>query len=499
MIAELVGAKMLAPLYGSSLYVWGSVIGITLISLTSGYYIGGLLSYSAWRRKLIYWGLLAAALMIATMPWLAEKLVLSMENLDVISAILLSTSLYLLPPLVLLGATSPLIIAAISTDLSDAGKAAGTVYAISTVGGILATFLSGFYLIPEFGLTSTALAAGTALSVIPLILLLRIRHYPAVAVPVLLLLMMVPQQRDKDYPVQVQYRSEGLLGQLMLVDVPMFNRETGARRTDRILFVNRMGQTWINLDTGEPIWQYPKYLTTISSVLPRGSRVLLLGLGGGIVARELQKIGLEVDSVELDARIAMIARKYFGLERNGRIVVDDGRHYLRSTRETYDLIIFDVFKAEVPPAHMLSVETFREVQDRLNPGGFMIVNYNGFLTGSVGKGGRSILKTIRTAGYDVRLAATGGSERARNSIFIGTTTDLDFSNPRIPLKINGRIQSLASKYLDVSKIDTKNAVVLRDNRPVLENLNLEAAEIWRKDYTNIYTKRFIAMGIPLFE
>lgn len=499
MVAELVSAKMLAPLYGSSLYVWGSVIGVTLLGLTSGYFLGGLLSYSKHRRGIVCWSLLGAALLIAVMPSIGERLMLSLEGLDLIPAILLSASVFLLPPLLLLGAASPLIIATLSNEVADAGKASGTVYAISTIGGILSTLLSGFYLIPEFGLTLTAQATGIALIILPFLLLLRMRHYPAVAIPALMVLVMLPHGKNEDYPVTIQYRSEGMLGQLLLVDVPLVNRRTGERRIDRILFVNRVAQSWMNLNTGEPIWDYPHYLRSIASNLSPGSRVLLLGLGGGIVARELQELGLQVDGVELDGRIATVARTYFGLDRNSNTFVDDARHYLRTTRKKYDLIIFDVFRAEVPPAHLLTLETFKTVQDRLERGGFMIVNYNGFLTGPIGKGGRSILKTLRAAEYDVHLVPTSGSEKARNSIFIASTGGLDLTRPRTPLIVDGRVRPIPGMYLDTSRIDANDAVILRDNRPVLENLTLAAAKLWREDYTKVYTKQFVEMGIPLFE
>ncbi|MBK8163477.1 MAG: fused MFS/spermidine synthase [Gammaproteobacteria bacterium] len=500
MVAELVGARMLAPQYGNSLYVWGAIIGVTLISLTLGYYLGGLLSYRRRRTELVYWFLLVAAFLIALMPTLAHTLMVALDGMGAVRAILLATSLYLLPPLLLLGATTPLIISILSRDVADAGGVTGMVYATSTVGGILGTFAAGFYLIPDFGLTRTAVAAGIVLAILPFVLLLRLRHYPALLYPLALVLLLMPGAADKPHPgVRVLYQSEGLLGQLKVVDVSYTTPDGRSHKNDRILFVNRAGQTWVNLDTGQAVWEYVHYLKTIGSVLPPGARVLLLGLGGGMTARNMQAIGHSVDSVELDERVPDIARRYFGLAGDSKVIVDDGRHYLRNTRERYDLIIFDVYQAEIPPAHMLTLETFRELQQRLNPGGFVVISYTGFLTGPTGYGARSIYKTLLAAGYEVSLVPTGANEDTRNNIYIATLGAVDFTRPRAPLVIGGQVRSLPELFIDPALLDLEQAMVLRDNQPILEKLNLEAAAIWRASYHRIFTRPFLEMGIPLFE
>lgn len=501
MVAELVGAKMLAPLYGNSLYVWGATIGVTLVSLTLGYYLGGLLSYRRRRAEIVFWFMLVAAFLVALMPTLAHRLMTVLDGMGAVSAILLVTSLYLLPPLLLLGATTPLIISILSRDVADAGGVAGRVYAVSTVGGILGTFAAGFYLIPGFGLTRTAIAGGVVLTILPFILLLRLRHWPALLYPpALALLLFLPGAAEKPHPgVRVLYQSEGLLGQLKVVDISYTTPDGRSHKNDRILFVNRAGQTWVNLDTGEAVWDYVHYLKTVGSLLPPGARVLLLGLGGGMTARNMQAIGHRVDSVELDPRVPDIARRYFGLSPDSAVIVDDGRHYIRSTRQRYDLIIFDVYQAEIPPAHMLTVETFRELQQRLNPGGLVVISYTGFLTGSTGYGARSIYRTLLEAGYTVHLIPTGTREEARNNIYIATLGAIDFSRPRAPLVVEGRVRPLPELFVDPARLDLEQAMVLRDDQPILEKLNLEAAAIWRAGYYQAFTRPFLDMGIPLFE
>lgn len=505
MIAELTGAKMLAPLYGSTLYVWGAVIGVTLLSLTAGYYLGGLLSRRARRREILYWFMLTAALLIVAMPDLAHHLMQTLSDaMRPIPAILLQTSLFLLPPLVLLGACPPLIISLLAKRPAEAGSMAGTVFAVSTVGGIIATFASGFWLIPELGLSRTAAGAGVMLAALPLLLLvLWEKRYIALVYPVLAFILLIPGPPP---PAQshavVVYQSEGLLGQIKVVDVPRPAANPGAPAgTDRILFVNRMGQTWMNRDTGHSQWGYVNFLRSIGSLLPPDSRVLMLGLGGGIVARELQELGHRVDCVELDPRIAEVATRHFGLKPNGDIVIDDGRHFIRSTNRRYDLIVLDVYQAEIPPGHLLNLEAFTQMRGLLNPGGFFVINYPGFLSGEIGLGGRSIWRTLLAAGYRVHLLPTGSDESSGNNLYIAIpgADEPDFANPRVGVHINGIPVSIPGRFLDPAHVDLEDAIVLRDNRPILERLSLEAASTWREGYNTHFTRPFLELGIPLFE
>ncbi len=500
MMAELSAAKMLAPVYGSSLYVWGSIVGITLASLTAGYYLGGWLSLRRSRLNTVLWFMLAAALLITLMPSIARPVLPVLVELGTIPAILLLTTLLLSPALVLLGATSPMIISLLAEGIEDAGRAAGNVYGVSTIGGILGTFGAGFFLIPSYGLTITALVAGLFLAALPMARLLSQRRFAVLAMPLVAVFVLTAGDDLDEHPdVEVLYQSEGLLGQLKVIDFTYSLPDQPGRRTDRILFVNRTGQTWINRDTGEPVWDYMLYIQSVASLLPEGSNVLLLGLGGGTIALALQELGMRVDSVELDARIAKVGRDYFGLEHSGDIFIDDGRHFLRATDRQYDLIVFDVFQAEVPPAHLLTLETFRDLRQRLTPDGFFIVNYSGYLSGSTGRGARSIYRTLLEAVDHVAVIPTSDDEHTGNNLFVASWKPLDFSLPRHPLVVGGRFYPLPGLIMDPADISLADALILRDNQPILEKLNLEAAARWRQTYFEHFTQPFIEKGVPIFE
>jgi len=166
MCVELLSAKMTAPFFGTSLYVWSAVLGITLFALTSGYYLGGIISERYPARKSLFLILLASTLFIGIMPYTGDAVMQVALNLSLKIGSIISLLVFLFPPLCLLGMTSPLIIRLLSKQIKTVGKITGSVYGTSTFGGILSTFLVGFYLIPWQGLKMTGFGTALLLGVI---------------------------------------------------------------------------------------------------------------------------------------------------------------------------------------------------------------------------------------------------------------------------------------------------------------------------------------------
>lgn len=169
MAVELVGAKMVGPYYGNSLYVWAAVLALTLGGLTTGYFFGGIISKRYPNQKTLYLIMLVSALLVALMPLSSEVIMEATLGLKLQLGITISCLVFLFPPLVCFGMVSPLIVRLVTTHEQKIGHAAGTVYAISTVGGIIVTFFVGFYAIPYIGLAESAFATAVLLGVFPAI------------------------------------------------------------------------------------------------------------------------------------------------------------------------------------------------------------------------------------------------------------------------------------------------------------------------------------------
>lgn len=224
-------------------------------------------------------------------------------------------------------------------------------------------------------------------------------------------------------------------------------------------------------------------ISCISSIKPAGSKALLLGLGGGSVADEYLRLGFEVDACELDPRIAYAAKTFFHLSPKYNIIIDDGRHYIRTAHKKYDIITFDVFTGETNPPHLLTVESFKEIRKVLARDGLIIINFNGFISGLPGLGSRSVIHTLASSGFDVKFLATPGTEADRNLIILASPSKLDFSglkaerfNACCPLVVRVPIPLPLSTAND---IDLQDAVTLVDDKPIMDVLNVYANEQWR--------------------
>lgn len=169
MAVEITGAKLIGPFYGNSLYVWAAVLALTLGGLTTGYFLGGLVSRRYPCKRTLYLIMLASAVLVMLMPWSANLVMTATLELDLRWGITLSCLVFLFPPLICFGMVSPLIIRLVTGHDSKIGHATGTVYAVSTVGGILATYVIAFYAIPDIGMRVSLLFTAAALAVFPLL------------------------------------------------------------------------------------------------------------------------------------------------------------------------------------------------------------------------------------------------------------------------------------------------------------------------------------------
>ena len=495
MAVELLSARMLAPYFGSGLYTWGTVIGITVLALALGYYAGGKLAEKNPGQECLYWLILLASSFIIVMPAEAKTLTMAFSDVNPLSALIAIAMILLIPCLMLYSMTPVVLIHLLTENTGNSGKTAGNVFAVSTIGGIISTFLTGFYIIPGFGLSVPALVLGLVPGTLCfLMLLLRGKIIVIAYFIVVMFGFLELRGKNTHSNIKIHHISEGIMGQLLVADVTQNNN------TNRFLFVDRMGQTYMNLNTGAAGWGYVDYITAVSSYFPQGSEALLLGLGGGMVANNLYRIlGQKVTAVEFDARIPGLARKYFSLNDAVTVVVDDARHYLKSADKKQDLIIMDLYKGETVPFHLYTLESLRLIQSNLKSEGLLIVNFNGFLNGEEGKAGRSLYKTLAKAGFHIRILPTYGIDKYRNCIFIASMQEKDFSELRMPLKKDGNPVNMETLFTDPNQLDLDDGVVFNDDKPLLELYNINAAKVWREEYNQYYTKMFTSKGVELFK
>ncbi len=460
MAAELCGAKLLAPIFGSSLYVWASVMGITLAALALGYFFGGIISERTNQHsKKLFQVLTFAALFVMVMPVIGRYILPWVSYLPFLVAVVLSTFILLFPPVFFLGATSPLFIYIQTKESSAAGRVSGTVYAISTLGGIIATFLCGFYLIPALGLTYCLLGFGAILFIANSIIF---RSYKIIHL-ILFAAFVYLNLQFSTVKTQHLFYGNSILGQLEVQDLLNDKKET-----IRILKINNIIQTEMNANTKRSVSEYVGLLDTLVSYSGKPKSALVLGLGGGLTANLFVDKNYLTDGVEFDKGIIDAAQNFFYLNKKVKPICDDARYYLNHCNKKYDVVLVDIFKAEEQPSHVLTTESLVKLKKNLNDSAILIINWHGYMKGLNGMGSSILNNTLLTAGYKVKVCASSNEENYRNLLFVCSLKDLK----QQPFEIKQEFE--------------RTELLNTDDKPLFEKYNALANKAWRSNYLRYY-------------
>jgi spermidine synthase len=398
MALEIVGSRMLAPFFGNSIFVWGSLISVVLAALSLGYWLGGRLADR--RPKLsVLAGLVAVpGLLIALLPLFYPALNRSIANSDMGARMgpLLACLILFLVPSIFLGTISPFAVRLQAQTVASVGSTAGGLYAISTAGSILGTLLTAFYLIAVAGVANIVHGLGLILLLTAAGLFLmggrRLRAGVTAACLVLLLATMV-------WHVRTQAAEPGLL----LEEDSFYNHIRVAETSDmRYMDFENLRQSGMSrTDPYELTLRYTRFLSLSLALRPEATRVLILGLGGGSFPKRLHKDfpNLTVDAVDIDPEVIRIAKTYFQVPEDARLRLHamDGRRFVQETAERYDIVYLDAYNSDTIPFHLTTREFYREIAARLKPGGIVVSNIIGSLRGPQSQFFRAMHRTLAEA------------------------------------------------------------------------------------------------------
>ncbi len=393
---EIVGSRVIAPFFGSSVYVWGGLISIFLAALSLGYYLGGTMS-DRWPRAGVLATLLSlAGLAILALNAVSRPVLIAFDSWNLgprLNPLLASIVLFSIPS-VLMGTTSPFAIKLVARDLATVGTSAGVLYALSTAGSIFGTVATAFFLIPVLGVRAILYLLGGLLLFLAALLMVSAGRSvrPALAVAVLLLVLLAPVQSHGApiaIPTQrVIYEKDSAYHQISILE-DGFNR---------YLRFNRSFQGGMVLrNPYESPFLYTSYAHLAHIFHPSIRRMLLIGLGSGTIPKRFTRDypDLTVDTVELDPAVVDVAKRFFDVKEDARqrIFVSDGRVFVRRSDAKYDVIILDAYFAEGIPFHLATKEFLELARDHLTPGGIVVSNIIGALDGPQSKLYRALHKT----------------------------------------------------------------------------------------------------------
>ena len=380
---ELAASRLLDPYFGNSNLIWANLIGLILIYLTAGYYLGGRLADRFPHPAALYQIIAWAAFFVGLVPFVARPLLsgisgeLTAAQVDVLVGSFIGVLALFALPVTLLGCVSPFAIRLAMRDVGRAGNVAGSIYALSTLGSILGTFLPVLVLVPAVGTRATFLIFSGTLLLVALGGLFRAAPRLAVAylllpLALIALVLLLPGGVVKAAEGLV-YETESAYNYIQVVDWDrrylLLNEGQGIHSVYDPENLATYG-TW-DYFLVAPFFNPPPY--TPDQV----DSLCLIGLAAGTVSKQYTAVfgAIPIDGVEIDPQIVRVGQEYFDMsEPNLNIVVADGRAFLAHTGRRYDVVGIDAYRLPYVPWHLTTVEFFRQVRDHLTGEGVVAIN-----------------------------------------------------------------------------------------------------------------------------
>ena len=289
----------------------------------------------------------------------------------------------------------PQVIELAARRRTGVGMAAGSVFAVSTVGSVVGTLLLGFFLLPALGSRIILYAVSAALILLALVVAWyerRWRHAglgPVLAAAIatgagLWLQTDLEPTEYGDY--RLVHQAESHYGWVRVVD----DRD----RRVRWMLSDASVISALRLDTRGPVLSYQKIIADLPQLHPEGRNALLIGLGGGYIAMAFAAQGIATDALELDPEVAKAAQQYFLYEPSGALRVGDARYEIRRLDQQYDFIVHDCFTGGSVPSHLLSVEMLRDLDRLLKDDGLLALNFVGFTEGPEAAATAAVYRTL---------------------------------------------------------------------------------------------------------
>lgn len=472
---ELAASRLLAPFFGESLPVWAAVIGLILLYLTVGYFLGGRWADRSPRPATFYEIAVWGAWLVGLVPFVARPVLLQaaegMARLNIPLTIGPFAAVLLLfaAPITLLGCLSPFVIRLLVDRVEKTGGVAGRVYALSTVGSLSGTLLTVFGLIPALGTRSTFVVLSLSLLLPALVGLARARPRRAVLYLWMPLIVLALALWARGRPVKPQagviYETESAHHYIQVVE----------RDGWRYLFLNeglgihsvyrpgarRVGGTW-DLFLVAPFFNPPPFSPD------RVRSMAMVGLAGGTVPKLYTTFygPIPIDGIELDPAVVQVGREHFGMtETNLQVTVGDGRAVLARSPRRYNVVGVDAYRIPYIPWHLTTVEFFQEVYRHLEEDGVVVVN-----VGRIPGDDRlvaAIAATLRVVFPTVHAVDVPNSF---NTILVATVQPTTAENLRVNREglVDPDLRAIADEALANLRPVPGGGIVLTDDRAPVE-------------------------------
>lgn len=463
---ELVAARVLSPYVGSSNVVWTSIIGIILASMSLGYWLGGKNADKEANIDKMSNILIIAAVFTSLIPLLETIVVKQFAGIIgnlIITAILCAIVVFSIPSFIL-AMISPFAVKLKSQEDNEIGSLSGRISSLSTIGSITGTFLMGFVLIPNIGVSNINI--GITLTLIVMSIFAKEKkdkkyiYKTILLVCIILLIMLLGKWVFKLDNPDILLDTDSQYSRIWVKQV------AAGKVNYKTLQVDTGLESYINFETGEMGAEYLEFYDLFEYFNKDANSTLLIG--GAAYTYPIHYLDKykdkTIDVVEIDDKMTQIAIEQFGLnieEPRLKVYTQDGRSYLNYSKKKYDTILMDAFKGLNAPFELTTYEALINAKNRLNDNGIVLTNIIASLDGEDAEFIQYEYATYKKVFDDVKLFAvnTKDKEKKQNLILVG---------------VKGKPQLDDSKYMQyqvyldmqVQNYKTDKQVVTDDFAPI---------------------------------
>jgi spermidine synthase len=388
MIFELTGSRLLGPYIGTSIFVWTSLIGVILGSLSVGYYYGGKLAdrhASVVKLSFIIFiaGVFVGLTVIVNKTVLStlSKLITDIRISSIIASILLFS-----PASFFLGMVSPYAVKLKLKNIKTSGSTIGNMYAISTIGSIIGTFVAGFFLIPSIGTTNILFLLSGILVILSFLThTSQLMKVKSVFLAIIFFLFAIENALNYAYTEDGYIDTDTQYNRVRIYST----KDAKTDKEIKMMRINNESSSAMYLDSSELVFQYTKFYHLLRHFNPQFQKTLMIGGGAYSFPKDYvhKYPDKQIDVVEIDPQLTALARKYFHLKDSPhlKIIHDDGRIFLNKTKEKYDVVLIDAFKSFYSiPYQLTTQETAEQIYNILNENGVVMINVISAIEGAKG-------------------------------------------------------------------------------------------------------------------
>jgi SAM-dependent methyltransferase len=473
MVIEIIGTRIIGPVFGVGLFVWSALLTVTLGALAVGYYSGGVLADRAKSSRLMGGLVTTSGLLLGLVRWLSHTVLRVTEQLGPRWGALSSATLLFAPSLIALGMIGPIAVRQATKTLRLTGRSVGSIYAVSTAGSLLGTLALVFLIIPTFETDQIVTGTGA------LLILLGATSLAWRKLPLAYLGLLVPGLGTVvpgpalPAGITILDHSQSLYGLVEVIDDSL--RKVRFLRADHSI----LGAQFVQ--DGSSGFAFLHLLEAVRFLRPNAKEMLQIGLGIGSLPQVLGAQGMHVDCVEIDPAVVRFAKQYFGFTPTGDVLVEDARTYLRHSQRRYDIIVHDTFTGGTTPEHLLSLEVLQRIHTLLRPGGVLVLNFIGYHEGSRAEASFAVARTIRAVFANVRVFRDAplleDPDDPGNLLFFASEAGLDFSIPadaRFENQVCEQVQRSFQAWEVLKRVPA--GALITDARNPLSRLQIPIAE-----------------------